>query len=144
VDGVQVHLEPFVPGTQGRDDIRIIESAFSVLSGEDIDITIVSLASLDFQTAIPTLGNHRVWLCGPKGRHTRSKTPQRRGKGTPAPAPAFGPNIQASRALPRWYDGNGSEERAQAREVDHDGAYYRLVRRFPLSLLRARARCFEP
>jgi hypothetical protein len=51
LEGVQVHLEPFVNGTQRRDDIRIIESASSGLSSEDIDITIVSLASQDSQTA---------------------------------------------------------------------------------------------
>jgi hypothetical protein len=51
VDGVQVHLEPFVPGTQRRDDIRIIGSAASGLSTEDIDSTIVSPASQDSQTA---------------------------------------------------------------------------------------------
>ncbi|RSH83604.1 hypothetical protein EHS25_005508 [Saitozyma podzolica] len=41
----------FVTGTQRRDDIRIIGSASSGLSSEDIDITIVSLASQDSQTA---------------------------------------------------------------------------------------------
>jgi hypothetical protein len=29
--------------------------------------------------------------------------------------------IQASRALPLWYDGNGSWRRSQALEIDHDG-----------------------
>jgi hypothetical protein len=45
VEGVQVHLEPLVTGTRRRNDIRITGSASSGLSSEDIDITIVPLAS---------------------------------------------------------------------------------------------------
>ncbi|GFZ48405.1 hypothetical protein JCM24511_06153 [Saitozyma sp. JCM 24511] len=51
VEGVQVHLEPLITGTQRRNDIRIAGSTASGLSSEDIDITIVSLASQDSQTA---------------------------------------------------------------------------------------------
>ncbi|RSH85394.1 hypothetical protein EHS25_004790 [Saitozyma podzolica] len=51
VEGVQVHLKPLITGTQRRNDIRITRSAASGLSSEDIDITIVSLASQDSQTA---------------------------------------------------------------------------------------------
>jgi hypothetical protein len=51
LDGVQVHLEPFVPGTQRRNDIRITGSASRGLSSEDIYITIVSFASQAYQTA---------------------------------------------------------------------------------------------
>jgi hypothetical protein len=51
LEGVQVQVEPLVIGTQRRDDIRIIGSAASGLSSEDIDIAIVSLASQDSQTA---------------------------------------------------------------------------------------------
>lgn len=51
VEGVQVHLEPMITGTQRRNDIRITGSASSGLSSEDIDITIVSLASQESQTA---------------------------------------------------------------------------------------------
>ncbi|GFZ50354.1 hypothetical protein JCM24511_08111, partial [Saitozyma sp. JCM 24511] len=50
VEGVQVHLEPFITGTQRRNDIRITGSAAIGLSSEDLDSTIVSLASLDSQT----------------------------------------------------------------------------------------------
>ncbi|GFZ44347.1 hypothetical protein JCM24511_02069 [Saitozyma sp. JCM 24511] len=52
LEGVQVHLEPLITGTQRRNDIRITGSASSGLSREDIDITIVSLASQDSQTAM--------------------------------------------------------------------------------------------
>jgi hypothetical protein len=48
---VQARLEPLIIGTQRRDDIRITGSAASGLSSEDTDINIVSLASLDSQTA---------------------------------------------------------------------------------------------
>ncbi|GFZ44382.1 hypothetical protein JCM24511_02104 [Saitozyma sp. JCM 24511] len=51
VEGVQVHLEPLITGTQRWNDIRITGSAASGLSSEDIDIIIVSLASQDSQTA---------------------------------------------------------------------------------------------
>jgi hypothetical protein len=51
LEGVHVRLEPLVFGTQLRDDIRITGSASSGLGSEDIDITTVSLASQDFQTA---------------------------------------------------------------------------------------------
>jgi hypothetical protein len=51
VEGVEVHLEPLITGTQRRNDVRITGSASSGLSSEDINITIVSLASLDSQTA---------------------------------------------------------------------------------------------
>jgi hypothetical protein len=50
-EGVQVHLEPLITGTQRRNDIRITGSAPGGLSSEDIDIAIVSLASQDSQTA---------------------------------------------------------------------------------------------
>jgi hypothetical protein len=52
VEGVQVHLESLITGTQRRNDIRITGSASSGLSSEDIDITIVSLASQESQTAM--------------------------------------------------------------------------------------------
>jgi hypothetical protein len=51
LEGVQVHLEPLITGTQRRNDIRITGSVSSGLSSEDIDIAIVSLASQDSQTA---------------------------------------------------------------------------------------------
>jgi hypothetical protein len=51
VEGVQVHLEPLIAGTQCRNDIRITGSVSSGLSSEDIDITIISLASQESQTA---------------------------------------------------------------------------------------------
>jgi hypothetical protein len=47
VEGVQVHLEPLVIGTRCRDDIGLTGSASRGLGSEDIDITIVSLASQD-------------------------------------------------------------------------------------------------
>jgi hypothetical protein len=51
VEGVQVHLEPINSDTQCRDDISIIGSAARGLSSEDIDLTILSLASQASQTA---------------------------------------------------------------------------------------------
>jgi hypothetical protein len=42
VDGLQVHLEPLITGTQRRNDIRITGSAASGLSSEEMDTTIVS------------------------------------------------------------------------------------------------------
>jgi hypothetical protein len=51
LEGVQVHLEPLITGTQRRNDIRITGSASSGLSSEDIDITIISLALQDSKTA---------------------------------------------------------------------------------------------
>jgi hypothetical protein len=51
VEGVQVHLEPLITGTQRRNDIRITGSAASGFSSEHIDIGIVSLASQESQTA---------------------------------------------------------------------------------------------
>ncbi|RSH85378.1 hypothetical protein EHS25_004774 [Saitozyma podzolica] len=51
LEGAQVHLEPLITGTQRRNDSRITGSASSGLSSEDIDITIISLASQDSQTA---------------------------------------------------------------------------------------------
>jgi hypothetical protein len=51
VDGLQVHLEPLITGTQRRNDIRITGSAASGLSSEEMDTTIVSLAFQDSQTA---------------------------------------------------------------------------------------------
>ncbi|GFZ50366.1 hypothetical protein JCM24511_08123, partial [Saitozyma sp. JCM 24511] len=51
VEGVQVHLEPLINRTQRRKDIRITGSASSGLSSEDIDITIIPLASQDSQSA---------------------------------------------------------------------------------------------
>jgi hypothetical protein len=52
LEGVQVHIEPLITGTQGRNDLRITGSASSGLSSEDIEINIVSLASPASQTAM--------------------------------------------------------------------------------------------
>jgi hypothetical protein len=54
VEGVQVHLEPFVAGTQRGSGLKITGSAPSGLSSEDIDITIISLASQASQAATST------------------------------------------------------------------------------------------
>ena len=52
---MQVRLEPLVSGTQRSNGIGITGSASSVFSSEDINITIVSLAAQDSQTAtLPT------------------------------------------------------------------------------------------
>jgi hypothetical protein len=55
LEGVQVYLEPLITGVQRRNDISFTGSAASGLSSEDIDITIVSLASQAAQTATPPL-----------------------------------------------------------------------------------------
>ncbi|RSH89932.1 hypothetical protein EHS25_001918 [Saitozyma podzolica] len=51
LERLQVRLEPLITVSQGRNDIRITRSASSGLSSADIDITIVSLASQESQTA---------------------------------------------------------------------------------------------
>jgi hypothetical protein len=101
VEGVQVHPEPLITGTQRRNDI---------------DITIVSLASLDSQTAtlpLATTGDG-------KNRQSRRETPQRRGKGETTPTPTFRPTIQALYPLPWLYDGNRCQGRSQALEIHHE------------------------
>jgi hypothetical protein len=116
VEGVQVHPEPLITGTQRRNDIRITGSAAIGLSREDIDITIVSLASLDSQTAtlpLATTGDG-------KNRQSRRETPQRRGKGETTPTPTFRPTIQALYPLPWLYDGNRCQGRSQALEIHHE------------------------
>ena len=107
LEGVQVHLEPLITGTQRRNDIRITGSASSGLSSEDIDITIVSLASQDSQTATLPLATTEDDSAAERTTKLVRETPQRCGKGETTPTPAFGPTIQAFRPLPRRYDGNG-------------------------------------
>ncbi|RSH83026.1 hypothetical protein EHS25_005736 [Saitozyma podzolica] len=78
------------------DDIRIIGSASSGLSSEDIGITIVSLAPRDSQVTILPMGTVD------DERHLNAA------RGETTPSPAVGPTIQAFSSLPRRHDGNGS------------------------------------
>jgi hypothetical protein len=52
VQGVPVPIKPFINVTQLRDDIRVIASDCSDHSSEDINVTVVSLASQISQTAV--------------------------------------------------------------------------------------------
>ncbi len=45
VEGVQIRLEPLIPNSQRRNDIRITGSRASGLASQEFDLTIVSLAN---------------------------------------------------------------------------------------------------
>ncbi|RSH85488.1 hypothetical protein EHS25_004884 [Saitozyma podzolica] len=78
LDGVQVHLEPLITGTQRRNDIRITGSAARGLSNEDIDIhSLLGLAG--FSDCHPAAGNHR----GSEDDPMAERTAKRNGAGTP-------------------------------------------------------------
>jgi hypothetical protein len=66
VEGVQVHLEPFITGTQRRNDIRIIGSASRGLSSEDHCL----LGLAGFPDSHAATSNHRGRLSGPTCRQT--------------------------------------------------------------------------
>ncbi|GFZ46026.1 hypothetical protein JCM24511_03760 [Saitozyma sp. JCM 24511] len=120
VEGVQVHLEHSITSTQRRNDIRITGSAVSGPSREDIDITIVSLASQDSQITTLPLATTEDDSAAERTAKLVAK-PERRGKGETTPPTSFGPTIQASRSLPRRHNGNQIERRSQALEMDPNG-----------------------
>ncbi|RSH89946.1 hypothetical protein EHS25_001932 [Saitozyma podzolica] len=145
LEGVQVHLEPTITGTQRRNDIRITGSAPSGLSSEDIDITIVYLASQDSQTATLPLATNED--DSPTKRttklvhqHFNAVAREKRRRHLPSDRPfrpfvlSFGVTMEtdARDALKLW------------KSIMTGGVYSLLVRRLSLGLLRARARCFEP
>jgi hypothetical protein len=143
--GVQVRLEPLVIGTQRRDDIRISGSAPSGLGREDIDITIVSLASQNSQTATLPLATTEDDSMAERtaklvDKHLNAVAREKRRRHPPSDRP-FRPFVlslggimetEARDALKLW------------KSIMTGGVYSLLVRRLSLGLLRARARCFEP
>jgi hypothetical protein len=145
VQGVQVHLEPLITGTQRRNDVRITGSAASGLSSEDIDITIVSLASQDSQTATQPLADTEDDSAAGRTtklvqKHLNAVAREKRRRHPPSDRP-FRPFVlslggtmetDARDALKLW------------KSIMTGGVYSLLVRRLSLGLLRARARCFEP
>jgi hypothetical protein len=145
LEGVQVHLEPLITGTQRRNDIRITGSASSGLSSEDIDITIVSLASQDSQTATLPLATTEDDSAAERTtklvqKHLNAVAREKRRRHPPSDRP-FRPFVlslggtmetDARDALKLW------------KSIMTGGVYSLLVRRLSLGLLRARAHCFEP
>jgi hypothetical protein len=147
VEGVQAHLEPLITGKQCRNDIRITGLTSSGLSSEDIDITIVSLASQDSQTAtlpLATTADDSATERTTKlvQKHLSAVAREKRRRHPPSDRP-FRPLVlslggvmetDARDALKLW------------KSIMTGGVYSLLVRRLSLSLglLSARARCFEP
>jgi hypothetical protein len=144
LEGVQVHLEPLIAGTQRRNDIRITGSASSGLSSEDIDITIVSLASANSQTAmLPFVTTEddsvaeRTAKLIQKPLNSVAREKRRRHPSSDRPFRPFVLSLggtmetKARDALKLW------------KSIMTGGVYSLLVRRLSLGLLRARARCFE-
>jgi hypothetical protein len=103
LEGVQVRLEPLVIGTQCRDDIRITGSASSGLGSEDIDITMVSLASLDSQTATLPLAASE----DDSAAERTAKLVEKYLNAVAREKRSRHPPIQALRPHPWRYDGNG-------------------------------------
>ena len=145
LEAVQLHLVPFIAGTQPRNDIRIIGSASSGLSSEDIDITIVSLASRDSQIATLPLGTVDDDSAAQRTaklveKHLNAVAREKRRRHPPSDRPfrpfvlSLGGTIEndARDALKLW------------KSIMTGGVYSLLLRRLSLGLLRARARCFEP
>jgi hypothetical protein len=145
VDGLQVHLEPLITGTQRRNDIRITGSAASGLSSEEMDTTIVSLAFQDSQTATLQLTTPDDDSAAQRtsklvAKHLNAVATEKRRWHPPSDRP-FRPFVlflggmmktEAKHALKIW------------KSIMTGGVYSLLVRRLSLGLLRARARCFEP
>jgi hypothetical protein len=145
LERLQVHLEPLITFSQRRNDIRITGSATSGLSSEDNDITIVSLASQDFQTATLPLATteddsatERTTKLVQKHLNTVAREKRRRHLSSDRPCRPFilslGGTMEtdARDALKLW------------KSIMTGGVYSRLIRRLSLGLLRARAPCFEP
>ena len=131
LEGVQGHLEPLTTGTQRRNDIR--------------PITIVSLASQDFQTATLPLATTEDDSPAERTtklvqKHLNAVAREKRRRHPPSDRP-FRPFVlslggvmetDARDALKLW------------KSIMTGGVYSLLVRRLSLGLLRARAGCFEP
>jgi hypothetical protein len=139
VKGVPTNMEPLVTGTQRRDDRRIIGSAASGLSSEDIDIGAVSLASQDSQTATLPLV---ITEDDSTAQGTAKLVEQGKNDADNSPSdPSFRPFVlslggmmktDARDALKPW------------KSLMRGGGYSLLVKRLSVGLLRARARCLEP
>jgi hypothetical protein len=143
--GVQVRLEPLVIGTQRRDDIRISGSAPSGLGREDIDITIVSLASQNSQTATLPLATTEDDSMAERtaklvDKHLNAVAREKRRRHPPSDRP-FRPFVLSLGGI---METDPRDALKLWKSIMTGGVYSLLVRRLSLGLLRARARCFEP
>jgi hypothetical protein len=145
LEGVQVRLEPLVIGTQRRDDIRITGSASSGLSSEDIDITIISLASQDSQTAMLPLATTVDDSAAQRAaklvdKHLNAVAREKRRRHPPSDRP-FRPFILS---LGGMTETDAKDALKVWKLIMTGGVYSLLVRQLSLGLMRARARSFEP
>ncbi|RSH95865.1 hypothetical protein EHS25_000958 [Saitozyma podzolica] len=143
--GVQVHLERFITGTQRKNDIRTTGSAPSGLSSEDIDFTIVSLASQASKTAALHLEAtedssmvERTAKVVEKHLNAVAREKRRRHPSSDRP---FRPLVLSIGGM---RETEARDDLKLWKSIMTGGVHSRLVRKLSLGLLRARARCFEP
>jgi hypothetical protein len=145
LEGVQVRLERFVTGTRSRDDIRIIGSAASGLSSEDIDIAIISLASQDSQTAtlhlVTTEDDSAAQRAAKLVEKPLNAVAREKRRGHPPSDRPFRPFVLS---LGGMMETDARDALKLWKSIMTGGVYSLLIRRLSLGLLRARAPCFEP
>lgn len=143
VEGVQIRLEPLIPNSQRRNDIRITASRASGLASQEFDLTIVSFANQapEATNLPPTTSGDASALNQSAGIILKYLGSVVMAKRYPQPS---GVAFRAPRFHARRYAGEGDKRNSQGVESAlGQQAHSFLLRRPSLCLVRARARTFE-
>jgi hypothetical protein len=146
----QLTIEPYVPGTQLRTDLKLSGSRQAGTSAQEFDITIVSLSSSQLQRASDRAHQQQQDELQDGGlvSHTKKLLDLRLERAAKAKRTKYS-SISSSRFRPLVFSSGGAME-GECRKVFEEwrslmtvGSYEFLLKRLSLLLLRARFRHFE-
>ena len=139
----QLTIEPYVPGTELRTDIKLSGSREAGTSAQEFDITIVSLGSSLLQRASDRAQQDEELIC-----HSNKVLQDRLKRAATAKKTKYSA-VASSRFRPLVFSSGGAME-GECRKVFEEwrslmavGSYEFLLKRLSLLLLRARFRHFE-
>ena len=139
----QLTIEPYVPGTELRTDIKLSGSREAGTSAQEFDITIVSLGSSLLQRASDRAQQDEELVC-----HSNKVLQDRLKRAATAKKTKYSA-VASSRFRPLVFSSGGAME-GECRKVFEEwrslmtvGSYEFLLKRLSLLLLRARFRHFE-
>jgi hypothetical protein len=138
----QVTIEPYVPGTELRTDIKLSGSREAGTSAQEFDITIVSLGSILLQRATDRAQQDEELVC-----HSKKVLEDRLKRAATAKKTKYSA-VASSRFRPLVFSSGGAME-GECRKVFEEwrslmavGSYEFLLKRLSLLLLRTRFRYF--
>jgi len=143
IPDVKVQLEPFISGTQRRNDIKLFGSQASGMSNHEYDISVVSLSSVQARTTVlpPGHSGNPLELASAAALKFLNAVAREKVYHLPTPATTpFTPLIFSLGGLMEFHTAKALESWKDPLPL---GTYRMLHIRLSLTLLRARVRHFD-